>query len=166
MAGNQQERSGFDRLVIDGGPGSSHVGSLTSMANLFETLGSFLLHGDRSRRLAGEAIVESAVLVPAPRIVVRVPATAKIEIGNLLASVGRCIAAANGDRAVRLQPHEFDLCLTLAAILGGSGWERLRIASFEDDWESTVHLVPKELRENLSALARAHLKPRSVGTHH
>lgn len=106
------------------------------------------------------------IVAPAPRIVVRVPATAKIEIGDLLASVGRCIAAANGDREVRLQPHEFDLCLTLAAILGGSGWERLRIASLEENWESTVHLVPKKLRENLSALARAHLKSRSVGKHH
>jgi ABC-type phosphate transport system permease subunit len=51
-----------------------------------------------------------------------------------------------------------ELCLTLASLLGGSGWERLRISTVEDDWESSVLMVPKELREGLTALGAAHLR--------
>ena len=161
MSAGLQDVSGFDRLVIDGGLETSDMGSMASMVALFETLGSFLRNGDPSYRLEEEAVVESAVLTPEPRIVVRVPTTTRTEIGNLLTSVGRCIAVANGERDVRLRPHEIELCLTLASLLDGSGWDRLRIASVEDDWESSVLMVPKELQEGLAAVGTSHL--RAVG---
>lgn len=158
MSVGLQEGNGFDLLVIDGGVEPSDMGSVASMVALFETLGSFFRNGDPSYRLEEVAVVESAVLAPEPRIVVRVPTTARTETGKLLTSVGRCIAVASGERDVRLRPHEMELCLTLASLLGGSGWERLRISTVEDDWESSVLIVPKELREGLTALGAAHLR--------
>jgi hypothetical protein len=77
MSVGLQEGNGFDLLVIDGGVEPSDMGSVASMVALFETLGSFFRNGDPSYRLEEVAVVESAVLAPEPRIVVRVPTTAR-----------------------------------------------------------------------------------------
>lgn len=157
MAEGSKEGIGFDRLVVDGGPSPNGVGSLASVAALVETLASLLRHGDPSLRLEEEAVVESVVLLPEPRIVFRVPTGARNEARQLLAAIGRCVAATGGGRYGDLDPHEVSLCGTLAAFLAGSGWSRLRVACLEQDRENGFAIVPKELRKELTVLGVPYL---------
>ncbi|MFC6048609.1 hypothetical protein ACFPYM_12295 [Methylobacterium hispanicum] len=144
-------------MVVDGGSCPNDVGSLSSLAALIETLGSLFRHGDPSLRLEEEALVESVVLLPEPRIVFRVPRDAGDGAKRLLAAVGRCVAAAGAGRYGDLDPHEVSLCGTLAAFLAGSGWEQLRMAWLEQGGESGFVIVPKELRKGFTVLGMPHL---------
>lgn len=148
----------FATIVIEGRAARDpeYLASFDGIYALVETLRALFRDADVEKTdLADGVRVQSLVLMPEARVVLRVPAARDV-VRPMLASVSACIEAAVEGGDANLRPHEKVMAGTLSALLGGSGWASVKISLVEDQWESVVLVVPSELR---AALARFMPRP-------
>lgn len=145
----------FETLIVEGAPaaGRDHLGSFDEISSLVKTLKALFREGaPGGSGLPSKARVRSIGLLPASRIEILIPAEEVGAARSVLDAIGRCIDAALGPDDTEATAADRRMAGVLAALLAGSGWDRVRIARREGDWEAQVVVVPSELGPALSAI--------------
>lgn len=145
----------FATLIVEGAPaaGRGHLGSFDEICSLAKTLKALFREGvPGGSGLPAKVRVSSIGLIPAARIEILIPAEEVGAARSVLDAVGRCIDAALDPDDMEATAADRRMAGVLAALLAGSGWDSVRIARREGDWEAQVVVVPAELGPALSAI--------------